>query len=317
MKSDADKTVGKIRKEIKKIVEISRSQEDFHGDVNTALIKRKNISRDNPLFAEFADRQTALKNNLVRIFTGVIEIMHNTVMIKPETLSYFRDAMSDMDRIFSNLSDGNLGGAYSNARKSMEDTNKILTTLMESEQKMQNMVQMLDISMAFKRLEMMAQMQMSLKEQAERMLAEGNHGRDTLDEMADRQKEIMESGKEVKDAFEQSSQPAGGIGEALKEMEEVEKALRDGTFDRKLIQKQKEIIKHLLNAQKSLKTEEYDKQRLAEQPKEFIPARIPEAPERKPTTIDEIKERINEMKKNPVHPKYRRLVEDYYRNLYK
>ncbi len=63
------------------------------------------------------------------------------------------------------------------------------------------------------------------------------------------------------------------IEEALKEMEKVENKIKQGEFDKELVEQQRKTLKHLLDAYGSYKKEEYSTKRYAEpaKPYKFVP----------------------------------------------
>jgi len=108
----------------------------------------------------------------------------------------------------------------------------------------------------------------------------------------------------------------GNLEEAAKEMQDVEQDLRDGFITRQTIERQRRILTRLLDYEKSLKKQDFDRNRESKVGRDYISER----PETSlPDDATKIKQNIDTMlspKNQEQWPKqYQELIRMYYKAL--
>jgi hypothetical protein len=124
--------------------------------------------------------------------------------------------------------------------------------------------------------------------------------------------------KELREALEGLKGKAGGkhqdlIDNLAGQMQKTEEELYQYKFDRKLIERQKKILSRLLDAQKSIRREDYTKKRKS-RPGEDI---IKRSPDKLPQDLgrDELREIIQQALKQPYPKEYELYIREYFRAL--
>ncbi len=131
-----------------------------------------------------------------------------------------------------------------------------------------------------------------------------------LEELAYQQELIRESLKSLLETFKDAGELLGNLGQALKEMGEIKKKIEKGELNKELIKKQEEVLKRLLDSEKSIYKKGIAKKRKAERAKEYTVTPPPELklePEKEeetfaPYLLPDIKRYM---------PEYRNLIDDY------
>ncbi len=124
----------------------------------------------------------------------------------------------------------------------------------------------------------------------------------------------------LREALESLRSSAGGtkyqelLDNLINEMEETEEALFQHKIDRELIERQKMILSRLLDAQKSIRKEDYEKKRKSEPGSDFI-AR--ETPESLPEDLgrDELRELIRKALQESYPEEYEFYIREYFKSL--
>ncbi len=104
------------------------------------------------------------------------------------------------------------------------------------------------------------------------------------------------------------------LDNVIHEMEKTEEALYQYKVDRKLIERQKMILSRLLDAQKSIRKEDYEKKRKSKPGKDFL-AR--ESPEQLPQDLgkDELRELIQKALRESYPQEYEFYIREYFKSL--
>ena len=137
-----------------------------------------------------------------------------------------------------------------------------------------------------------------------------------LEKMAAEQQLIKEATERLAGKLDKLAQTLGKLEEVAKEMQDVEENLREGSLSRETIDKQRRILTRLLEYEKSMKQQDFDRKREARVARDYISER--------PNTIlpDEatkIRQQVDPMlspKAQEQWPKqYRELIRMYYKAL--
>lgn len=97
------------------------------------------------------------------------------------------------------------------------------------------------------------------------------------------------------------------------EMKEMEEALYQYKLDRKLIERQKMIISRLLDAQKSIRQEDYQKERKSKPGEDILQA--PPIPLPSDLGVDELRAIIQKALKEPYPEEYELYIREYFKSL--
>ena len=130
-------------------------------------------------------------------------------------------------------------------------------------------------------LQQMSGQQGQLNQQGMSLLEQSGKGqmqlsKDALARLAAQQEMIRESLEHLSEEMGHRGDVLGRLDGLSKEMEEVVKKLQQQQLDRKVIQRQEQILSRLLDAQKSIREKEFSKKRQAERGDKMVVKSPPE-----------------------------------------
>jgi hypothetical protein len=211
----------------------------------------------------------------------------------------------------------------------MTGLNNLANMLTESlDQMQQQMMQMQGMGKACKMpksqgmgMKQLGEMQQQLNQMMQQMLqqqggeGEGDEGKQAkLQEFAKQQEAIRKALKEAYEKMKQEGREGlGSLGKIAEDMQETEEQLKQKELTHEMMVRQRQILNRMLDFDKAMREQEYDKQRQGRKPGEFErtnPAEL--APEL-------LQERIRREQFNrnqfQYAPAYREMIEQYYKLL--
>ena len=135
-----------------------------------------------------------------------------------------------------------------------------------------------------------------------------------LKSLAYQQEMIKNSFQDLVQQNPESEKLLGDMNGLGKEMKEAAEKMQKGELSQDLVDQQKRILKKLLESQKSMKTQDFSKERESQKPdQKGYSVKSPDElrPENNPRNRD--LERYRNLEKFP--PEYRKIIENYLRKL--
>ncbi|MCK9484963.1 MAG: hypothetical protein M0R34_11440, partial [Candidatus Marinimicrobia bacterium] len=166
-------------------------------------------------------------------------------------------------------------------------------------------------------LQKMAGMQQGLNEETQ-MLGLGSPGdQGTLQQLAARQQRIRQSLEKLREEMQQgsSTKQSGDLGGVAKDMEEVIKDLQNNQVLRRTLERQQKILSRLLDAQKSLRTQDFKEERQSKTGEQIV--RI--SPDGLPADLGErhtlLRENLEKALRDGYSKEYESLIRRYFEEL--
>ena len=186
-------------------------------------------------------------------------------------------------------------------------------------QEMQQMMQPGGQGGMQQQMEQLAQRQRSLNQRMQRLRAsprEKEGWQQMMDRAAEEQKAIHDQLESMSEQLQQSQQLAGEMGGVKDEMKEAEDLLREhNPNDPRIQEKQEHILEKLLEGGRSMKKEEYKKERESEIAKEYP---LPEVLDRPGPGRDlqrTLLRRAEGLEDENLPPRLRAPTSNYFKNL--
>ncbi|MBE7559363.1 DUF4175 family protein [bacterium] len=208
------------------------------------------------------------------------------------------------------------------ANQALRFLNETVRALLDSLSQMQSMQQMMQPGgqeATQQMLEQLAQRQRSLGQRLQRLQAAPRDKpgwQEMMDRMAEEQKAIREELEGLSEQLEKSKEQLGEAGEAAEDMKEAEELLRQHhPDDPRLKEKQEQILEKLLQGGKSLKRDEFEKERQSEVAKKYP---RPEVLDRAGPGRDlqrTLLRRAEGLEDENLSPRLRAPASNYFRNL--
>jgi nitrogen-specific signal transduction histidine kinase len=200
--------------------------------------------------------------------------------------------------------------------KAMTNLNKIVTELLEAEKAVQASSCSCGLPSLMSQLAQLTQRQQSLNMMMQSFIpfSMGSSGmQEQLAQLMQEQGAISDALKQVADGLK--GKTLGDLGGAAQEMDKIAKDLEKG-ITQEIIERQNRVLQHLLDAQKSIYTKKYSRQRISEPGEDFLSLPSPLPPELSTKYGISQKDIIEALKKD--YPKeYERLIKAYFRSISK
>lgn len=298
------------------LIKLSFSQEDLMHDFSS-------INQSDPRFVDLSQRQLKLKEDAKIIEDSLRSLAERVFQIR-SFVTREVDQMNDyIDESLKSLQDRKKNEAVGKQQFAMTSMNNLALLLDDVLQQMQN--QMMDASgMPNKsnqkngpEMPNLSELQRQLGEKIQELKKSGKTGRQLSEELAKlaaEQEMIRHALQEQQEKIEQKgNQGNDGMNDAMEKMEETELDLVNKTLTQKTIERQKEILTRLLEAEEALRERELDENREGEKAKNHE-RQIPPAFEE---YIKLKKQEIEALKTVPpkINPYYKKEINEYFKRL--
>lgn len=266
-----DEVVGDFRQILRKILQISQSQESLSNRVG-------NIPRQSEQLNKAAVDQQRIHHNLAYMIENLIALSNKTFAITPRIGKGFGNASSKMKMAIRRMEDRNPRSASQEGQKATETLNNIAIDLMSAMKNLQQSGSASGFENYLQQLQQMAGQQRGLNDET-MILGVGAGGkRAALQRLAARQQQVKKSLEQLQEEIRGSTKQTGDLGGIAKDMEEVIKDLKNNKILRRTMERQQRILSRLIDAQKSLRSQDLKrerKSRTAEEVVRFSPGELP------------------------------------------
>ncbi len=269
---------------------------------------------------ELAVSEQQLVEELAALSDSLYQIARETPVVTRDHLRAMGTARQSMIETRTLFETGRRSPALGKAEESTVAVNHAVKLLVEAASQMRSNCAS-SCANPFNKMQTLTGQQSELNQQTQEMLQGMQMQRPTasqqqaLSRMAARQEMIRQGLDEIRDDLEQSGKLMGDLGKAIDEMEEVVREMRNRNADRRIIERQEQILNRLLSAQRSVRQRDQSEERQS---------RVGVAPldRERPGEVDmgtsrsEILQRsMLRGAKDPVPAEYRSMVERYMQSL--
>ncbi len=253
---------------IMQMLELSRQQE--------ALMKQsEKLTPMSDQYRRIAERQQEVRQNLNKVAGDLVKLSHKTFFISPKMSAYLNVAQRGMDGALGQLSERSKQGARQNQRRALAGLNKSIMQMRQSLLQLSKSQSGTGFEQFLKMLQQMAKAQGQLNDQSMNLFQGKGQGGLTSEQMqqmrrlAARQAALSQAMKQLSENMGQRKDMLGRVDQLSEEMDKVVKDLLKNNLNRKTIERQRQILSRLLDAQKSMKEKEYSQKRKAERGEPF------------------------------------------------
>jgi hypothetical protein len=297
--------------------EITKSTSDVKGNVDTMLPKEKET------IDSLAGDQLALSDNVANIAKKLKDLSHKNPAITPELVWNLEKVANGMQRSAKAMEDKLPSVAEPIQRSSLAMINKAIDDMLNSIDKINSqaspMSSMDDFMEQLRQLaDQQSQLNQGTQDAESQMRKQGTTPslQDLLERLAAEQSLIREASERLSEKLDQLKDKMGSLEETAKEMQEVEKTLKDGYVDRETIDRQKRILTRMLEYEKSMKKEDFDKKREAKTGRDLVAERPSTA---LPVDATKMRKQLDTMFAPSVQEKlplqYREQIKMYFKTL--
>lgn len=307
-----------LRDILDNLVKLSFNQEEI-------MLEMREVSQSDPRFLELSQNQLKLKDDAKVIQDSLLSLAEKVVQISSFITREVGSINDNIDESIEYLKDRNRNRALSSQQFAMTSINNLALLLDDTMQQMQmSMSEAMGNSSSGEKkqpqgLPDLQELQNQLGEKINELKGSGKSGRELSEELARlaaEQEMIRRQMEMMKEA--QDGKPGGGLGgdelkRAIDMMEQNEVDLVNKRLTKQLINRQKQIMTRMLEAEKAQRNQEMDEEREAQKPS-VISREIPPGFEK---YLELKKKEIELLKTIPLelNPFYKKEVNDYFRRL--
>ncbi len=307
-----------LRDILDNLVKLSFNQEEI-------MLEMREVNQSDPRFLELSQNQLKLKDDAKVIQDSLLSLASKVVQISSYVTREVGSINDNIDEAIDFLKDRNRGRALSSQQFAMTSINNLALLLDDTMQQMQmSMSEAMGNSSSGDKKQPqgmpdLQELQNQLGERINDLKGSGKSGRELSEELARlaaEQEMIRRQMEMLKEA--QDGKPGGGLGgddmkRAIDMMEQNEVDLVNKRLTRQLINRQKQIMTRMLEAEKAQRDQEMDEEREANRPS-VISREIPPGFE---SYLELKKKEIELLKTIPIelNPFYKKEVNDYFRRL--
>ncbi len=309
-----------LRDIVDNLVKLSFDQEEL-------MLDFRAIKQSDPRFIQLSQEQLKLKDDSKIIEDSLLALSERVFQIASFVTRELGEMGDNMDKTIDALKERKKSLAVSKQQFTMTSINNLALLLDDVLQQMQQ--QMADAmgnpqkGNNGKNMPGMGELQQQLNQQIQQLKKSGKSGRQLSEElakMAAEQQRLRHALEKMQEKFgdngaEGGKEGDGGIGELLKKMEETETDLVNKKLNSELIERQKDILTRMLEAENALRERELDDKREAEKAK-LHEKNLPKAFE----DYIKMKEKEIELLKTvplKLNPYYKKEVNEYFKRIEK
>ncbi len=299
-----------MQKAIQDMLDTSFRQENLYR-------RTRNLGRASAQLNEIARQQAQLYEANRQIINQLIEIGKKSFFISPQMNQIMAHVMEQMSRAVANLEERMTNNAARAQQEAMAGLNAAILSMEGALNKMTQAASATGFQEFMKQLQQMAGQQGQLNQNTMNLFQQSQSGRlklspDDLARLAAQQEMIRQSLEQLNKQMGERRDVLGRLGELGQKMEEVVQELKARQLDRKVIERQEEILSRLLDAQKSIREKEYSKKRQAEREKSVVAKSPPELKKELLQREDLIRKALMEALDEGYSLEYRELIKKYF-----
>ncbi len=297
--------------------EITRSVADIKGDSDNMLPKEKEI------IDSLASDQLVLADVARKVADQLKELSYRNTAIDTELVWALQRAADGMQRSSKAMEEKMTTLAKPIQRSTLAVINRSIESMLESIDEMNsNASPSMSMDDYLEQLRQLADQQSQLNQSTQdaesqiRRQGATPSLQDLLEQLAAEQSLIKEASERLATKLDDKAETMGSLEEIAREMSEVEKAMREGYVDQATLDRQRRILTRLLDYEKSMKKQDYDKKRQSQVGRDYV-AEKPSSV--LPPDADKIPQQLDSMftpsTREQWPSQYRELIKMYYKSL--
>ena len=267
---------------------------------------------------QLGEEQVDLQQGTTGVVGRIVDASGETFLIPPEALGALQEALRAMSQATAALEQKSGSMAADLQRQAMAALNQAVDQIRRAEDQARQSRSGAGLEQLLQQLSEMARRQRALNEMMERMGGQGSLSESQMQmlaQMAAEQQALGEALRQMAEELERYRQVLGRLGDAAGEMEQSAEEMARGQLGPHLQDRQRRILRRLLDAQRSL----YQGQRGEERVAETARDRRPSNPGALPDDLGErrvfLREAMLQALRADYPPEYRAWIRRYYERL--
>lgn len=251
--------------------EIANKIRNLEKSLNMLSQEQEKLLEGKKSFTDMASVEERISEGTKNVKKGIEDLTQITPFISPQAKQYVEDALSNMDEAKSKFINKRISQGKKEGAKAMELLNLATLELMRSEDALRAASSSTGFEQLMQQLAEIAKQQMGLNKLSQSLLPFNVMNKEMAQQLADligKQQALAEALKRVAEGLK--GRALGDLGGTAREMEQLAEEMQRGRITEEIIKRQNKILRHLLDAQKSIYTKKFSKRRISEPGKDFV-----------------------------------------------
>ncbi len=302
---------------IMKSLQLSQSQENINQEIQAA-------HRQSEQFNQIALQQNRNYQNISKLISDLNDLSNKTFGLSSESSKSIGRAANQMQKAMERMTERNPFSSQTHGKKAKAALNQLSLNLMNSLSSLQKSGESSGFQNYMKQMEQLAKQQQGLNQETQQQgpgmpkPMPGGKQPGSLQQLAAQQRQIQQSLQQLqKEIDQQSTQQTGNLKGIAKDMEDVIKDLNQNKVLKKTIERQQKILTRMLDAQQSLRTQSYKKERESKSGDGIVGT----SPGELPTDLGErnllLTKKLEEALQNGYSNEYKEIIRKYFEELAK
>lgn len=300
-----------LQRSTRDLLNLSKEQEALMG-------KGDGLHQNSSKYNELAEKQQNLMTGLGQTAENLMKLSQKTFFVTPEIGKAIGRSFNNMKQALKSLEDRRGSNASKSQGLAMMSLNEAVKQMRNSMQNLAGASSAMGMEQFMNQLQAIAGRQQGINQQTLRL---NQSGRLTLEQqaamarLAAEQEALRKSLEQLQREMGNRSEIPGRLDEVANDMGEVVKELSDNKVNQKIIRRQQRILSRLLDAQRSMRRQDFSRKRKAETAKKYLPrinVRLPgDLGERK----KKLQEDLLQALKEGYSRDYKELIKKYFEAL--
>ncbi len=304
---------GQMQKSMQDLLNASFEQESLAD-------KSEDLSSASSQISSLARKQSRLLMDTKHLISQIIDISNQTFLISPQLNHHMSSASSSIDKSIESYENRNPRQAAAYQKKAMASFNQAILSLQSSMEQMAQASSASGFEEFMQQLQQLANQQGQLNQEGLSLFQQNQQGRlqlsqEDLARLAAQQDIIRRSLENLSKQMGSRRDVLGRLDNLGSEMEEIVEELEANKFTRKLIERQRQILSRMLDAQKSMREKEYSQKRKAERETVKLTKSPPELRDEMLRREDFLRKKLMEALEEGYALEYKELIKKYFESL--
>ena len=279
------------------------------------------MDKASPRFRSQAEAQQLLKNQLERTAEELFKLSQKSFFITPQIGFALKQAFQGMDQALSGYTARNPQSVTRQQQSAMGGLNRAVMEIGQSLEQLSQSSSSTGFSEMMEQLAKMAGEQGQINQGTMALIPGGtNPGglspeqQAAMSRLAAQQEALRRQLEQWNQTSRQSQQLLGRLGELGQEMQEIVNDLKNQQVDERTLKRQEKILTRLLDAQRSVREQEYRRERISRTAEGVYPHRTPGAVDENESN-DETRDLLLRALKEGYTRDYQQLIREYFEAL--
>ncbi|WP_316790215.1 hypothetical protein [Pedobacter frigoris] len=255
-------------------------------DQEKVMLNLKNMSSSDPLYTANVQKQRSIKDNMKTIADSLFSLSKRVPQIETTVNEEMQKINFNMDKALENLGERMTSAANRNQQYAMTSINNLSLMLNEALDQLQNMAKNPSSGGKSKKQSMkqLQQMQQQLNDNMQKarqqMQKSGNQGKVPKGQMSQEFGKMAQQQQMIREALQKINREdnkdgkgkLGDLNKAIEDMKATENDLVNKRIQQETMNRQKELLTKLLDAEKAEREQDQDSKRESKAAKDFPPS---------------------------------------------